>query len=88
MAWGNACPTFSGVGGSAFFTIAGCSTHWAGHSGPHSTFWGQGKSLTLFEPWISVAGAAVEGAALTHCWGMDRAALQGKASKIIFEKSR
>lgn len=79
------CP---GVRGSALFTIAECSADWAGHSGTHSTLWGWGQSLTLFELWISVAAAAVEGAGLTHHWGMDRAALQGKASKKIFEKCR
>lgn len=77
-----------GVRGSVLFTTAGCSAYWAGLSGPHSTLWGQGESLTLFDPWISVAGAAVEGAGLTHCWGMVRAALQGKASKNIFKKCR
>lgn len=41
-----------------------------------SQHWGQGQSLTLFEPWTSLAAAAVEGAGLTHYWGMDRAALQ------------
>lgn len=77
-----------GIRGSALLTTAGCRADWAGHRDPHSTLWAQGDSLTLFEPWISVAGAAVEGAGLTHREGMDGAALQGKTSKKIFEKGR
>lgn len=43
----------------------------------------------FFTPWISVAGAAVEGAGLTHLWEGGRADTVGEeASKKTFEKRR
>lgn len=82
---------YGGVEGSVF-TGAACAADWAGNGDTPSVSGSQGDSAVrepFFTPWISVAGAAVEGAGLTHPWERGRAGIAGgEASRETFEKHR
>lgn len=71
------CPSWGATGEvkiSAFCTGAGCIADWAGKGDNPPSASGRGEQGHLvrrapfFTPWISVAGAPVEDAGLTHPW--------------------